>query len=133
VGYDLENEPRRLQATTYQANETVSMEGMVTWKHIKLPREQQFRAMRTLFIRVNGNKPVFKHGDVLFDSISGPRCVIHFCLQSVDLCRVAFKRVRNFFFEIIDDHKVREEGQDILDFEEIRVLQKSHRPDIFNE
>lgn len=34
----------------------------------------------------------------------------------------------DFFFEIINHYKVREEGQYILDFEKIRIFQESHSP-----
>lgn len=106
------------------------MESMVTRKDIELPCKKEIRTTRALFVRVDGDKSGFERRNVLFYAFGGLCSLIHFNLERIDLGGISFQGVRNFFLEIIDDNEIREERQNIFDFEQICILKELHSSNI---
>ena len=104
------------------------MERMLTREDIELSCEQRLVTMRTSLASVDSDESLLQCRYVLLDGLGVPCHLIHLSLQRVDMGRVALQRSANLLLEIIDDHKVRKERQDVLDFQKIRVLQESHGP-----
>ena len=95
------------------------MERMVAREHIKLPRQQQLPALRARLPSPNRHEPVLQVRDVLLDRVRRLRRVVHLLLELVDVRGVALERVRVLLFEVVDDDEVGEEGEDVLDFEDV--------------
>lgn len=91
-------------------------------EHIELPRQEQLFALGAWCIRVDGNISILQRGDVLLDAFCRLRRLIHLTLQLINMRGILLQSMRNLFFEVVNDYKVREERQYILNLQEIRVL-----------
>jgi len=85
------------------------MECVVTRKDIELPCKKEIRATRALFVRIDGDESVFEGSNVLLYTFGSLCGLIHLDLERVDLGGISLQGMRNFFLEIIDDNKIREE------------------------
>lgn len=63
---------------------------------------------------------------ILFYGLCCARRFIHVLFQFVNMSGVSLQGMRNFLLEVVNYDKIWEEGEDILDFEEFRVLQEAH-------
>lgn len=52
-------------------------------------------------------------------------CLVHLCLELVDLPVVAREAVGDGALEVVNGHKVREEGQDVLNLQQATCRQNT--------
>lgn len=103
------------------------MEEVLTREHVELPRHQSEPTLPALVAHLHRDESVCEVVDVLLDRFCRRGSFVHFGSQFLNLGRVVFERVANLGFEVIDDHKVWEEGQNVFDFDQIRSLEELHR------
>ena len=107
---------------SYQADQTIRMECVMTGENKELPREQRLVTRSAPLVRVDRDEAFFEGGDVLLDGFGVSCGFVHFRFQAVDMCRVALERGADLVFEVIYDHKIWEEWQDIFDLQQVRIL-----------
>ena len=116
------------ERNTHKTDETVGMEGVLTWEDIELSREERLVADRTLLCRVDGDEALLQCGDILLDSLRVARGLIHLRLQRVDVRGVVLERRTYLVLEVINHYEVGEERQDVFDLQEVGVLEEAHGP-----
>ena len=95
---------------------------MLTREYVGLSRQQELRTNGASLSSVDSDETALQLDNILFDRLRSARDLVHLSLQIINVSRVAFQRVRNLFFKVINDHEIREEGQNIFDFEYVSVF-----------
>ena len=108
----------RISSKTHQSDQAVRVERVVAREDVELARHERERARRAALRRVDGDEALLQRGDVLLDGVRVARCLVHVRLERVDVRRVALEGGADLFFEVVDDYKVWEEGEDVFDLEE---------------
>ncbi len=101
---------------------------MVAREDVELACHQRLRTGRAALLRVDGDEAFLERSDVLLDRLSVVCRLVHLCLQRIDVRRVALERSADLVLEVVDDDEIGEEREDVLDFEQFRVLEEPHRP-----
>lgn len=120
-----------MRCHTHQAYETVCVERMLAREDIELPAQQEFAADRTFVFGVDRNEPLLQGCDVLLDGCGVTRRLVHVGFQALNVCGITFQRCTYLLLEVVDDHEIRKEWQDVFNLEQVGVLQELHRPVMF--
>src|SRR5689334_6138647 len=100
---------------------------MLTGEHKELPAQQRQPARMALLTRLHNGVPVVEPGNV--DADVGRRLagVVHLLAQRVDAAPVVLERAANLLLEVVDDDEIREEGNQVLDAQQLAPLEKLNR------
>lgn len=113
---------------TYHPDETVSMERMLTREDIELSGKQRIQARRAPLVCANRDESVLQVRNIFLDRLGTLGRFVHLRLEFFDMSRVSLQCCAYFFLEVVDDYKVGEEREDILDLEKVCTFEEAHCP-----
>lgn len=93
------------------------MERVLTREDVELPCQKQEGAYRASFSRINSHESVFQLRYILLDGLRSVGSLVHLPLEHLDMGGVPLKSMSNFFLEVINNNKIGEERQYVLDLE----------------
>lgn len=93
------------------------MERVLAREDVELAREELLAAAATALGGVDDDETIAEVGNVSLDRLGAARRVVHVALEALNVRRVALERGADLVLEVVDDDKVGEERQDVLDFE----------------
>ena len=102
------------------------MKGVLARENEKLSTQDWQAADPALFTWLHNRVPHVKRLDLCLDLIRRVRRNVHFLLQRVNVSGVFLQSVANFFFEVIDNNKVREERDQVLNFKQVALPEESN-------
>jgi len=86
------------------------MEGMLTWEHVESFRYQTKSTFPAFILLVYRHESTPQILDILLDGFSRLGSIVHFRSEAFNLFSVILQGGTDFSLEIINDHKVGEEG-----------------------
>lgn len=99
--------------------QTVAVECMLTGEDEELTRQQRVLADITPLAWLNNRISSVERGYATPNMLRRPSRLVHFLLQLVYIVAVILQRGADFFLEVVDHHKVREEGYQIFNLEKL--------------
>lgn len=84
--------------------------------------------MRTPFSLFQRDEAVLQIRNIIFNDLCASGSLVHVRTKLVDVFGIFLQREADFVFEVIDDNKVREEGEYVLYLQKRRVLDEFHSP-----
>ena len=86
---------------TYQGNQAICVEDMLTREYVELTDEQQFSATGTSFIAIHSDKTRLKFLDVLLDLIGAVSGILHILPKLVYFDTVSFESTADLVLDRI--------------------------------
>lgn len=94
------------------------MKRVLARKDEEVPTQQRQAADAAHLTGLDDGVAAIEGADVRLDGLGARSRLVHLPFQRVDVPRIPFQRVADLLLEVVDNDKVREEGDQVLDAEE---------------